>query len=147
MLGLVDEQTKASLYRSVDVFVAPNTGAESFGIILIEAMAAGTPIVASDLDAFRRVLSDPTTGTLVAGAVATVGDPESIAHACRTLLGSPARRDALRRAGAEIVARYDWSVVAREVIRVYETAIAASTGRVVEEPEPVEAAAVPLSDR
>jgi len=110
-------------------------------------MAAGTPIVASDLDAFRRVLSDPTSGALVAGAVATVGDAESLAHACRTVLDSPARQEALRRAGETIVARYDWSVVAREVIRVYETAIAVSAGRVVEEPEPIEAAPVPLSDR
>src|SRR5206468_12851265 len=51
LLGQVDENDKARAYRSVDVFVAPNTGGESFGIILLEAMAAGTPIVASDLDA------------------------------------------------------------------------------------------------
>jgi len=59
MLGMVSEHDKAALLRSVDVYVAPNTGGESFGIILLEALAARTPIVASDLQAFRRVL-DPT---------------------------------------------------------------------------------------
>jgi phosphatidylinositol alpha-mannosyltransferase len=146
VLGRVDEDHKASVYRSVDVFVAPNTGGESFGIILLEAMAAGTPIVASDLDAFRRVLeSGDTDGP--AGAVATVGDPESLAHACAGLLASPARRDALRSAGRKLVSRYDWSVVGREVIRVYETAISVSSGRVVEEPEPLEPTVVGLPDR
>jgi phosphatidyl-myo-inositol alpha-mannosyltransferase len=145
LLGQVDEETKARAYRSVDVFVAPNTGGESFGIILLESMAAGTPIVASDLDAFRRVLESGTSGP--AGAVATVGDPESLAHACAALLGSPARQQALRSAGKSVVARYDWSVVGREILRVYQTAISVSSGRVVQEPEPLEPAAVGLPDR
>jgi phosphatidylinositol alpha-mannosyltransferase len=134
LLGQVDEGIKASVYRSVDVFVAPNTGGESFGIILLEAMAAGTPIVASDLDAFRRVLESADGER--AGALATVGDPESLAHACAALLGSPARREALRRAGLATVAQYDWSVVAAEIVHVYATAIASAVSRVVEEPEP-----------
>ncbi|HET7530200.1 MAG TPA: glycosyltransferase family 4 protein [Mycobacteriales bacterium] len=148
LLGQVDEATKARVYRSADVFVAPNTGGESFGIILLEAMAAGTPIVASDLDAFRRVLeSGPGGPAAPAGALATVGDAESLAHACAALLGSPARRQALRAAGGSLVARYDWQVVGREILRVYETAIAVSSGRVVEEPEPLEPAAAGLPDR
>jgi len=145
LLGQVDELRKAGVYRSVDVFVAPNTGGESFGIILLEAMAAGTPIVASDLDAFRRVLESGDTAT-PAGAVATVGDPESLAHACAGVLGSPARQEALRAAGRNVVARYDWGVVGSEIVRVYETAISVSSGRVVEEPEPFETASVGLSD-
>jgi phosphatidyl-myo-inositol alpha-mannosyltransferase len=147
LLGRVDEEVKRRVYASVDAFVAPNTGAESFGIILLEAMAAGTPIVASDLDAFRRVLTDPTTGALTAGAVATVGDAESLAHACDSVLSSQARREALSRAGLALVQRFDWSVVAREIIRVYDTAISVSAGRVVEDPEPVEAAPLSLPDR
>jgi phosphatidylinositol alpha-mannosyltransferase len=134
LLGQVDEQTKARAYRSVDVFVAPNTGGESFGIILLEAMAAQTPVVASDLDAFHRVL-EARDGSC-AGLLATVGDPESVAHACATLLSSPARRDAVRRTGNQVVRRYDWAVVAREIVRVYETATASATGRVEEDPEP-----------
>ena len=57
-LGQVDDAEKASAMRSADVYCAPNTGGESFGIVLVEAMAAGTAVVASDLDAFRRVLRD-----------------------------------------------------------------------------------------
>ncbi|MDQ1697219.1 MAG: phosphatidyl-myo-inositol alpha-mannosyltransferase [Frankiaceae bacterium] len=135
LLGQLDEDAKAQAYRSVDVFVAPNTGGESFGIILLEAMAAGTPIVASDLDAFRRVLDAPDGDR--AGALATVGDAESVAHACASLLSSPARLEALSRCGRSLVSRYDWTVVAAEIVRVYETAVAASVGRVVEELEPM----------
>ena len=132
MLGQVSEQVKAQAFRSVDVFVAPNTGGESFGIILLEAMAAGTPIVASDIDAFRRVLQDGS-----AGALASVGDASSFAHACASLLDSPARRRRLTEVGRATVVDYDWSVVAAEVVHVYEMAIAMHTGGVTEEPEPV----------
>src|SRR5690606_35723207 len=78
-LGLVDEETKARMLRSVDVYVAPNTGGESFGMILTEALAAGTPIVASDLEAFRRVLDD-------AGVIFPVGDADALALALGDLL-------------------------------------------------------------
>ncbi len=64
MLGLVSEADKARMLRSVDVYVAPNMGGESFGIVLLEAMAAGTPVVASDIDAFRRVLDGGRAGAL-----------------------------------------------------------------------------------
>jgi phosphatidylinositol alpha-mannosyltransferase len=133
MLGRVSDADKARALASVDVFVAPNIGGESFGIVLLEAMAAGAPIVASNLDAFARVLDDGALGEL-----ATVGDPTSLATSCSSLLSSPWRRDQLRSAARHAVARYDWSIVSGEVLRVYETAIAASTGRVVEEPEPVD---------
>jgi phosphatidylinositol alpha-mannosyltransferase len=138
VLGQVSDADKARAFRSVDVFVAPNTGGESFGIILLEAMAAGTPIVASDLDAFRRVLDDGAAGQL-----ATVGDAESLAHGIVTLLDSPARRDLLRERGCALVQRYDWSVVATEIVHVYETAIAMHTGGVVEDPEAELTAQVP----
>jgi phosphatidyl-myo-inositol alpha-mannosyltransferase len=133
LLGQVDDETKARALRSVDVYCAPNTGGESFGIILLEAMAAGTSIVASDLDAFRRVLNDGEAGQL-----ASAGDAESFAYACSTLLDSPARRAMLTTAGRAIVGRYDWSVVAAEIMHVYDMAIAMHTGGVVEEPEPVQ---------
>jgi phosphatidylinositol alpha-mannosyltransferase len=96
-------------------------------------MAAGTPIVASDIDAFRRVLHDGRTGEFAA-----VGDVESVAHACSALLRSPDRRRQLVDAGRALVRRYDWSVVAAEVLQVYETAIAMHSGGVVEEPDPVQ---------
>jgi phosphatidylinositol alpha-mannosyltransferase len=133
MLGRVSDADKARALASVDIFVAPNIGGESFGIVLLEAMAAGAPIVASNLDAFARVLDDGALGELAA-----VGDAASLAASCSALLSSPARRDQLRTAARHAVARYDWSIVSGEVLRVYQTAIAASTGRVVEEPEPVD---------
>ncbi|HVT20293.1 MAG TPA: glycosyltransferase family 4 protein [Mycobacteriales bacterium] len=135
MLGRVSDADKARALASVDVFVAPNTGGESFGIILLEAMAAGAPIVASRLDAFAQVLQDGALGELV-----DVDDPRSLAAGCAALLRSPQRREELREAGRTAVARYDWSVVAGEVLRVYETAIAASTGRVEEDPDAVDTA-------
>jgi phosphatidylinositol alpha-mannosyltransferase len=136
MLGRVSDADKARLYASVDVFAAPNTGGESFGIILLEAMSAGAPIVASNLDAFAQVLEGGRLGELAA-----VGDPASLAEGCAALLRSPSRRDELRDAAREVVTRYDWSVVAGEILRVYETAIAASTGRVEEDPNSVDPSA------
>jgi len=143
LLGQVSESDKARMLASVDVYAAPNTGAESFGIVLLEAMAAGTPIVASGLDAFRRVLA-PGNGMDAAAEFATPGDPVSLADAVSKVLDSPDDRARLRAAGSAIVGRYDWSVVTAEIVRVYETAIAVSKGRHVSEvPEPVELPDVP----
>jgi phosphatidylinositol alpha-mannosyltransferase len=119
LLGQVSEDDKARLLRSVDVYCAPNTGQESFGIILLEAMAARTPIVASDIDAFRRVLAGGAAGELFA-----TGDPVSLAAALGTVLDDPARRTQLVAAGDRAVAPFDWSVIVAQVLRVYELAIA-----------------------
>jgi phosphatidyl-myo-inositol alpha-mannosyltransferase len=125
LLGQADDATKARAMRSMDVYCAPNTGGESFGVILTEAMAAGTTVVASDLDAFRRVLDDGKAGMLF-----TTGDDRSLADALRAMLVDPAHRAALAEAATRRVAAYDWSIVATQVLRVYETAIAATPGRV-----------------
>ncbi|ANE80971.1 alpha-(1-2)-phosphatidylinositol mannosyltransferase [Mycobacterium adipatum] len=115
-LGAVDDATKASALRSVDLYCAPNTGGESFGIVLVEAMAAGTAVVASDLDAFRRVLDNGAAGRLV-----PVDDPDALATSLIELLGDDQARKRYVAAGARAVQRYDWSVVAGEIMRVYET--------------------------
>lgn len=115
-LGQVDDAEKAAALRSADVYCAPNTGGESFGIVLTEAMAAGTAVVASDLDAFRRVLRDG-----VAGRLAPVGDSAALADALIEMLDDDALRARYVAAGAEAVRRYDWSVVADQIVRVYET--------------------------
>jgi phosphatidylinositol alpha-mannosyltransferase len=122
-LGRVSEADKARMLRSVDVYVAPNTGGESFGMILTEAMAAGTPVVASDLDAFRRVLDGGRAGLLF-----PVGDSRALADRLADLLDSPARRAALAAHASAVVAGYDWSVVAGRVLEVYATAIEATAG-------------------
>lgn len=125
VLGEVDEADKVRMLHSLDVFVAPNTGGESFGIVLAEAMAAGTAILASNLEAFLQVL-----GPSVAGLPFRTGDPSSLAEAAGRLLDDPARRKELATAALQVVHRYDWKTVAEDVVRVYETV--AQGARVVE---------------
>ncbi|WP_028932344.1 glycosyltransferase family 4 protein [Pseudonocardia spinosispora] len=120
VLNGVDDETKAAALRSMDVYCAPNTGGESFGMVLTEAMAAGAPVLASDLDAFRRVLDDGRAGALV-----PVGDSASLAKELAALLTDDRRRAELSEAARGWAARYDWPVVAEEVLRVYQAAIAA----------------------
>lgn len=115
-LGQVDDAEKARALRSADVYCAPNTGGESFGIVLVEAMAAGTPVVASDLDAFRRVLADGRAGRLVA-----VEDSGALAEALIEVLGDSRLRTRYVKAASAEVQRYDWAVVADDILRVYET--------------------------
>ena len=126
-LGGIDDVTKARLMRSADVFVAPNTGAESFGIVLVEAMAASTPVLASDLPSFRRVVDGGRLGVLF-----EPGDPAALADAALALLADPARRDTLSSAASSAVCRYDWSVIGRRILDVYETVVR-GTGRVSED--------------
>jgi phosphatidylinositol alpha-mannosyltransferase len=125
LLGELSEADKAAFLRSVDVYCAPNLLGESFGIILIEALAAGAPIVASDLDAFAAVLEDGAAGVLVRR-----NDPAALAAALGDLLADPARRAELAARGREVAAGYDWSVVARRVLEVYETVVLPGSGAV-----------------
>jgi phosphatidylinositol alpha-mannosyltransferase len=118
LLGELAESEKAAFLRSVDVYCAPNLLGESFGVILLEAMAAGAPVVASDLDAFARVLGDGAAGVLVRR-----GDVGELAAALSGLLADPARRAELADAGRRVVAEYDWSVVAERILAVYETVV------------------------
>ncbi|GII58183.1 GDP-mannose-dependent alpha-(1-2)-phosphatidylinositol mannosyltransferase [Planotetraspora thailandica] len=127
LLGMVSEADKVRAYHSVDVFCAPNLGGESFGIVLTEAMSAGAPILASDIPAFRRVL-----GGGQAGALFTTGDAGALAAEAARLLDDPSRRAKLSDEARLAVRKYDWSTVARDVVRVYETVAHAETG-VVEE--------------
>jgi phosphatidylinositol alpha-mannosyltransferase len=115
-LGQVDDAVKASALRSADVYCAPNTGGESFGIVLVEAMAAGTAVVASNLDAFRRVLCDGKAGRLV-----DVEDSAALAEGLIAVLADAKLRSRYVKAATAAVGRYDWSVVADEIMRVYET--------------------------
>lgn len=126
MLGMVSDIDKARMLRSVDLYVAPNTGGESFGIILTEAMAAGTPVLASDIDAFARVLEDGKAGALFA-----TGDPAALAREAAALLDDPQRRAALADAARDAVRQYDWETVATDLVGVYET-VAGGPGRVRE---------------
>ncbi|MBV8713393.1 MAG: glycosyltransferase family 4 protein [Pseudonocardiales bacterium] len=124
VLGPLSDEGKAAVLASVDVLCVPALGGESFGIVLTEAMAAGTPVVASDLDAFSRVLDDGKAGVLV-----PAGSAEALAAALGGLLDDPARRSALAAAGRRRVAMWDWPVVARRVLQVYQSAVAADPRR------------------
>jgi phosphatidyl-myo-inositol alpha-mannosyltransferase len=119
-LGGVSDADKAAMLTSSDVYVAPHTGGESFGIVLAEAMAAGTPVLASDLAAFRAVLDEGRLGVLVPS-----GDAPALAAGLAELLDDPARRRRLSEVAAVAVRRYDWSTVADDVLAVYEMAAAA----------------------
>jgi phosphatidylinositol alpha-mannosyltransferase len=121
-LGMVSEEDKARVLHSVDVFCAPNTGGESFGIVLAEAMAAGAPIVASDLEAFQRVLRGGQAGELF-----PVGDSAGLVAAAGRLLDDAPLRARLSAAASEAVLAYDWPVVARDVVRVYETVVSGTS--------------------
>lgn len=135
-LGRISDDDKASLLSSVDVYVAPQTGGESFGIVLVEAMAAGAPVLASDLPAFVRVLDRGAAGEVFAtGSSAELGD------ALLGLLADTDRRSALRRSGAERALAFDWSVVTEQVLAVYDTVLEAR--HLTSEPEDLVIRTVP----
>ncbi|MEU9106448.1 glycosyltransferase family 4 protein [Streptomyces xanthophaeus] len=115
-LGMVSDEDKARLLRSVDVYVAPNTGGESFGIILVEALSAGAAVLASDLDAFAQVLDQGGAGDLFANE-----DSDDLARAAIALLRDPDRRAELSARGSAHVRRFDWSTVGADILAVYET--------------------------
>ncbi|MBX6356872.1 MAG: glycosyltransferase family 4 protein [Micromonosporaceae bacterium] len=130
-LGLISREDTARMLRSVHLYAAPNIGGESFGMILTEAMAAGTPVVASDMDAFRRVLDGGK-----AGALFPTGDAKALAATIEGLLDDPARREELAARAREVVAGYDWPVIAGRVLEVYAAAIEAASGTVIYEELP-----------
>jgi phosphatidylinositol alpha-mannosyltransferase len=118
VLGRLDDADRVRAYHSTDLFCAPNLGGESFGIVLTEAMAAGAAVVASDIPAFAAVLDGGRAGELFA-----VGDPDDLAARAGALLDDAARRAELSSAARLAVRAYDWSTVAADVVRVYETVL------------------------
>ncbi len=115
-LGMVTEEEKVDLLAGANAYVAPNTGGESFGIILVEAMSAGAPVVASSLDAFRAVIGDSG-----AGVIFPVGDHRALAAAIVRLLDDPAGQGRLRCAGQARARRFDWSRVGARIEAVYDS--------------------------
>jgi phosphatidylinositol alpha-mannosyltransferase len=116
VLGMVAPQDKASVLASGTVYVAPNTGGESFGIVLLEAMASGTPVVASDLAAFERVLNNGKAGITFENE-----NSADLAKVVSGLLSDPIRCAELTAQGKLRAAEFDWSVVAERIIDVYES--------------------------
>jgi phosphatidylinositol alpha-mannosyltransferase len=114
-VGRVSDDDLPRYYRTAHVFCAPSTGFESFGIVLLEAMAAGTPVVASDISGYRGILTHGRQGLLVPPE-----DEAALAHALQSLLTSPERRAAMGAAGRQTARRYDWPLVARQVAAYYD---------------------------
>jgi phosphatidylinositol alpha-mannosyltransferase len=119
ILGKADDATKVRALRESDVLAAPSLGGESFGMVLTEAFAAGTPVVASDIAGYAGVVRDGHDGVLVPR-----GDAAALGEALRAMALEPARRAELGRNAFESAHRYAWPRVAAEVLGAYEDATA-----------------------
>ena len=119
-LGRISDEDKASFYHSLGLYVAPQTGGESFGIVLVEAMAAGCPVVASDLPAFKDVSQNGHSARLFANE-----DPEDCARVVLELLDDRPTRLDLASCGMRRASDYDWERVTDQVLDVYARALAA----------------------
>ncbi|MFO7299227.1 MAG: glycosyltransferase family 4 protein [Actinomycetes bacterium] len=119
-LGRVGDDEKRRVLGEASVFTAPNTRGESFGIILVEAMAAGCALVASDLPAFRDVAGD-------AARFVPVGEAGSLAGAVSDLLADPGAARSMGESGMRRAAGFDWEAVAARYLRCYEVALGLSS--------------------
>jgi phosphatidylinositol alpha-mannosyltransferase len=113
-LGRVGDEEKVRYFASADVFCAPNTGQESFGIVLLEAMAAGVPIVASDIHGFKRVVERNVQGILVEPK-----NHRALAAALYALARDPDLRHQMGDAGRERAPEYSWDRVTERIVDFY----------------------------
>jgi len=118
-LGWVADEVKVAQLGEAEVVCAPSLAAESFGIVLAEGMAAGVPVVASDLPGYRAVLRDGAAGRLV-----PPGDAQALTGALEALLGDEEERRRLAAAGLAAAADLSWSRVTDEIVQAYEDAVA-----------------------
>lgn len=125
-VGRVSEEEKAAILGRADIYVAPNLGGESFGIVLVEAMAARCAVVASDLEAFAAVCDAASEDP--AGVLFPAGDSDALAQVLQMLIDAPVHRQHLISAGERRARRYDWSTVADQVMAVYEAVTTATSG-------------------
>lgn len=117
-LGRITEKEKADFLHSIGLYVAPNTGGESFGIILAEALAGGAAVVASDIPAFKALLGEGQYGSLF-----TSEDSQSLASSIVTILQDSQLREKFRSEGKVYAQSFDWDVVAERIYDVYEMAM------------------------
>ena len=117
-LGRISESEKANFLASVGLYIAPNTGGESFGIILAEALAAGASVVASDIPAFDSLLGHGAYGTLFSSE-----DSQDLAKKVIALLGNEEGRKAIAQRGKKYAQEFDWDVVAEKIYDVYQMAM------------------------
>ena len=119
-LGKISEQDKANFLASISLYIAPNTGGESFGIILAEALAGGATVVASDIPAFDSLLNHGQYGELFESESST-----ELAKRVIDLLRDEKRRIALGAAGKKHAQQFDWKVVADQIFSIYEMSLVA----------------------
>ncbi|EEH63423.1 glycosyltransferase, group 1 family protein [Gleimia coleocanis DSM 15436] len=117
LLGGVSDEEKAALFAGSTAYIAPQTGGESFGIVLVEAMAAGTLVVASDIEAFRLVLDDGKYGKLF-----HTGNPQDLADTLCAALENKKERDELAKAGQLGSQKFDWATVTNQIEEIYKLA-------------------------
>jgi phosphatidylinositol alpha-mannosyltransferase len=113
-LGRVSDEEKVRYFASADIYCAPNTGQESFGIVLLEAMAAGVPIVASDIHGFKRVVERNVQGILVEPR-----NPRALAAALYALARDPELRHDMGEAGRERAPEFSWDRVTERIVDYY----------------------------
>jgi phosphatidylinositol alpha-mannosyltransferase len=118
MLGVLSDADRARLMRSADVFLAPNTHGESFGIVIVEALASGAAVVGSDIPAFRHVLGDGRVGRLF-----PVGDPAAAAAAVSELLSDRRAREELGALAGSEAKRFDWGELIGDIEAVYASVV------------------------
>jgi phosphatidylinositol alpha-mannosyltransferase len=114
-LGRISESEKADFLQSISLYIAPNNGGESFGIILAEALAGGAAVVASDIPAFVSLLGDGEFGTLFQSE-----NVDSLSSTVINLLKDTNERDAIRIRGKAHAQNFDWDHVAERIYAVYE---------------------------
>jgi len=114
-IGYVPPKELPRYYRTATLCCVPSTGFESFGIVLLEAMAAGVPLVASDIPGYREVVSDGVEGVLVPPA-----NIDALASAIIGLLNAPDRRHAMAKRGQMKARQYNWDRIAQQVMDYYE---------------------------
>ena len=117
-LGRLSEEEKVTFLASLNLYIAPNTGGESFGIILAEAMASGAPVLASNIPAFVDLLSVGDSGVIFISE-----DAADLARKVNELLGNRSRLQQLAENGVEAAIRFDWGSVATQIMSVYEVAM------------------------
>jgi phosphatidylinositol alpha-mannosyltransferase len=122
-LGRISEEDKANFMSSVSIYVAPNTGGESFGIILAEALAGGASVLASDIPAFDSLLGHGKYGSLFHSE-----SSEDLAKRAIELFNNPELRRTIARTGREYAKSFDWDVVAERIYDVYEMAMVGHNG-------------------
>jgi phosphatidylinositol alpha-mannosyltransferase len=118
--GRVSEVDKARFYKTADVFCAPSTGQESFGVVLLEAMAGGAAVVASDIHGYKKVVQRNISGLLVEPK-----DVDGICSALERLVTDPDLRRRLGEAGSVRAREFDWPHVTDQLLAFYDEVIGA----------------------